>query len=405
MKKTIISKISILIILLMSFTFPSLIHGYKYTPIFTNNIDFNHQYKEFPYIEPSQEGISDIILASIKEQVASWVKDKKVVGAEILIIKDRKTVFHEVFGWKDREREIPMERNTIFRIRSMTKPVIATAVLMLADQEKLKLSDPVAKYLPAFNNERSKNITITQLLYHSGGFSDPGYPKPLIRYENLREAVDDLGRKGPETESGTKFIYSDGGSAALGVLVSEISKMPVEQFIQENILDPLGMKDTLTFLALDDPLRPRVSSTYETRENGEEFFKYWENTEIQKLPFFRASGGLYSTPVDYAKFLAMWMDEGRAGARRFLSTQIVQKALLPGMIPQYGMHWNLLWEESSESEEQNYRTLSGFGHLGSDGTLAFAFPEKDIIILYFSQSRGGETPMEFLKLAREKLIN
>jgi len=405
MKKTIISKISILIILLMLFTFPSLIYGNNHNLFSAKDIHSNHQHEGSSYVEPSQEGMSEIVLFSIKEKVASWVKDKKVVGAEILIIKDRKTVFHEVFGWKDREREIPMEKNTIFRIRSMTKPVIATAVLMLADQEKLKLSDPVAKYLPAFNNERSKNIRITQLLYHSGGFSDPGYPKPLIKYKDLREAVDDLGRKGPETEPGTKFIYSDGGSAALGALVSEISKMPVEQFIQENILDPLGMRDTLTFLALDDPLRPRVSSTYETRENEEEFYKYWENTEIQKIPFFRASGGLYSTPVDYAKFLAMWMDKGQAEGRQFLSPRIIQKALLPGMIPQYGMHWNLLWEDSSESEEQNNRKLSGFGHLGSDGTLAFAFPEKDIILLYFSQSRGGETPIEFLKLAREKLID
>jgi len=98
MKKTILSNISILIIFLMSFTFPSLIYGNDHNLISAKDIHSTHQHEEFPYIEPSQVGISDIILSSIKEQAALWVKEKKVVGAEILIIKDRKTIFHEVFG-------------------------------------------------------------------------------------------------------------------------------------------------------------------------------------------------------------------------------------------------------------------------------------------------------------------
>jgi CubicO group peptidase (beta-lactamase class C family) len=356
-------------------------------------------------MEPSQAGIDDKILALIKEQAASWVREQKVVGAEILILKERKTVFHEVFGWKDRERGVPMEKNSIFRIRSMTKPIVGTAVLMLADQGKLKLTDPVARYLPSFDNPRSKSITITQLLHHSGGFSDPGYPKSLNDYKNLREAVDALGIKGPETKSGTSFVYSDGGSATLGALVAEVSGMPVEGFIEEYLLEPLRMDDTLTYLSLEDPRRSRVSSTYETREDDEGFHKYWDSTKPQKLPFFRASGGIYSTPVDYAKFLAVWMDKGSAEGVRFISPETVDAAFSPGIIPQYGMHWNLLWEDSDQDDRKSARTLSGFGHLGSDGTLAFAFPKKDIMILYFSQSRGGSTSMDFLKLAREHLID
>ena len=359
----------------------------------------------YKYTEPSQTGIEDQVLSAIKEQAASWVQQQKVVGAEILIIKKGKIIFHEVFGWKDRERNIQMELNTIFRIRSMTKPIVGTAILMLADQGKLRLTDSVSKFLPSFDNDRSKAITISQLLYHSGGFSDPGYPKSINDYRNLRKAVDALGNTGPVTEPGSQFTYSDGGTATLGALVAEVSKMPVESFIEKYIIGPLNMEDTLTFLSLDDARRSQVSSTYETQENGEEFIKYWDNTEPQKLPFFRASGGIYTTPVDYSKFLAMWMDKGLVAGRSFLSSQRIDAALLPGIIPQYGMHWNLLWKDSDQDRGKGDQTLSGFGHLGSDGTLAFAFLKKEIMIFYFSQSRGGSTSLEFLKMAREQLID
>jgi CubicO group peptidase (beta-lactamase class C family) len=391
--------------LLSSLMLPAVILCVLCNPVPSQKPSSRQKAPSFPYVEPSQAGIDDKLLSSIQQQATSWVKEKKVVGAEILILKDRKTVFHEVFGWKDRERDIPMEKNSIFRIRSMTKPIVGTAVLMLADQGKLRLTDSVARYLPSFDNDRSKTITITQLLHHSGGFSDPGYPKPIDEYKNLREAVDALGVKGPETEPGTSFVYSDGGSATLGALVAEISGMPVERFIEKYLLEPLGMDDTLTYLSLEDPRRSRVSSTYETSGDNGGFEKYWDSRNPQKLPFFRASGGIYSTPVDYAKFLAVWMDKGSAGGIRLMSQATIDAAFSPGIIPQYGMHWNLLWEDSGQDDDFSGRTLSGFGHLGSDGTLAFAFPKKDVMILYFSQSRGGSTPMDFLRLAREHLID
>jgi len=298
-----------------------------------------------------------------------------------------------------------MTRNTIFRVRSMTKPIVGTAILMLADQGRLSLDDPVANYLPSFRNERSEDITITHLLHHSSGFPDPGYPKDIATYRNLREAVDDLGERGPDREPGSGFLYCDGGSAALGAIVAEVSGMPVEQFIEERILTPLGMEDTLTFLSLDDPRRPRVSSTYELQEGEDGYIKYWDHTEAQKVPFFRASGGVYSTPLDYARFMAKWMDCYHGNDVGFLSREIVATAFAPGVIPQYGMHWNVLRADPDQGRGTDEPRISGFGHIGSDGTIAFAFPEEDLIALYFSQSRGTGTYLEFLSMIRSTLVN
>jgi len=136
----------------------------------------------------------------------------------------------------DKEEKKAMEKNTIFRIRSMTKPFISTSILMLVEEGKLDLSDTVSKFLPSFNNDRSSSVTIEQLLTHTGGFAQPGFPKDYERYNSLREAVDDIGASGPEFIPGTKYIYSDAGVAVLGAVIAEISEMPVEEYIKLNIL-------------------------------------------------------------------------------------------------------------------------------------------------------------------------
>lgn len=222
----------------------------------------------FPPATPESVGLSSTDLAVVVDSMKHWADEGRVVGAEILIVKDRKTVLHEVVGWRDREREIPWEPNTICRIRSMTKPFVGTSILMLAEEGKLSLSDPVATYLPSFDNERSRQITIEHLLTHSGGYDQPGYPAPLGTYGSLREAVDAVGKAGPPRKPGVEYHYSDAGSATLGAIVAEVSGIPVERFIESRILAPLGLRDTFTNLTPDDPRRSRVSSTYRRTGSG-----------------------------------------------------------------------------------------------------------------------------------------
>lgn len=351
----------------------------------------------FPYVAPESLGLSSARLGALVDTMAQWVDEGDVVGAELLLIKDRTIVLHEAVGWKDRERRIPYERNTIARIRSMTKPFVGTCIQMLAEEGKLRLTDRVSRHLPSWDNERSRDITIRQLLYHRGGFTQPGYPAPVASYGSLLESVDAVGRAGPEHPPGSRYEYSDAGSGTLAAVVETLSEMPAERFIETRILEPLGMEDSFTMLTLDDPRRPRISSTYRRTEREAPFEKYWENTEPQVMRFFRGSGGIYSTPVDYAKFLALWMDYGRTDSLQLLGRETVMTALqgMPtGGSSEYAMQWQIFGPPAEATGG-----LPEFGHGGSDGTFAYTDPGRDLMFLYFTQSRGGTTRGRLMDLA------
>ena len=124
----------------------------------------------FEYAKPEDVGMSSASLNQITEEIKKWVENGDPVGAEFLVIKNRKIIKHETFGWMNKEEKIPVKSNTICRVRSMTKPFIGSSILMLAEEGKLKLDDPISKYLPSFNTKKSGKITIRQMLTHTAGF-------------------------------------------------------------------------------------------------------------------------------------------------------------------------------------------------------------------------------------------
>ena len=335
----------------------------------------------------------------ISQVVKSFVDQGKIIGGEILVLKDNRVLLHEAHGWNDRERKIPLKTNSIYRIRSMTKPFIGTAILMLYEDARLKLDDPVSNYLPSFKNEKSGEITIKECLLHKAGFEQTDMPAGYWETGNLREAVDLLGKMGPPNEPGQYFRYSDKNSATLGAIVCEITGKPVEAFIEERILKPLGMHSTFSHFHPDSSWAERMNSTYRYSGNG--FNKYWDNTQQQTTPFFRASGGLYTTTMDYARFLQFWMDKGVVGEGALLNKSTIDLAINP---PDrtiqgshgYGLHWELFPPIPSDA-------LPAFGHGGSDGTLAMAIPSKNLRILFFTQSRGTRAIGEEFKPLIQRL--
>ena len=350
----------------------------------------------FVLADPADAGLEPETLKIFSDKVQALVDDGEAVGAIITIIKDRKIVLHEAHGWADKEFKRSMQTDTICRLRSMTKPFVGTSILMLADRNKLAITDKVSKYVPSFRNDKCRDITIEQFLTHTGGYNQPGYPAGAYAYPDLASLVEKIGEVGPTHALGGRYNYSDAGSSTLAHIVSVVSGVPAEDFIRKNIIQLLGLEDTDCNMFKGNPQRPRVSSTY--RRMGNNWMKYWANTTPQAVPYFRGSGGMYSTTLDYAKFLAMWMDKGENGGKRFLSPEMVEAALSPSSLSVrgnegYGYQWQIFRESDGV-----------FGHGGSDGTVAIASPKDDLIFLCFTQSRGGSAVSKMRSLFFEEFF-
>ena len=353
----------------------------------------------YPYARPEDAGLAAERLEALGDRVAGWVRDSSIVGTEILVVKDRKIVLHEAIGWSDRAAGEPMRRNSIYRIRSMTKPFTGTAALMLVEEGKLALDSPVARWLPSWGNERSGEVTVRQLLTHTAGWVQGGLPDDVRTYPSLRAAVDAAGETGPQHRPGEAFRYSDVHSYTLGALVAEVTGMPVERFLEERILEPLDLEDTHTRFAPDTSWADRMNPTYRWEDSV--WYQYWHPDSDQVHPFFRASGGLYSTVFDYARWMDAWMQwaglvdgpEGEEPPPRLLSEATARQALAPSEIGSYGFHWDI------ESLDPLV-----FEHGGSDGTLATAIPSRGTMLLFFTQSRGNETRGEWSDAALEAVL-
>jgi len=352
----------------------------------------------FPPSTALEQGISPDILAGLSALVASFVETDEIVGAELQVIVHGRTVLHEGYGWRDREERVPMAPGGVFCVRSMTKPLIGAATWMLVEDGRLKLDDRVAKYLPAFEGEGLRDVTIEHLLRHQSGL-----PMSLILAEDPRKlasvrAVADLPKgRALDFAPGTAFQYSDQGTDTLTAVIEVVTGAPAEDFLRARLLGPLGMTSTACLLPEGHPLRPRTCSAYLGSPHA--WTRFFSPKEPALFSVFLGSQALYSTTEDYARFLDLWMHHGRSGGERLLRSSSVRRALTPGAFPMpavtafpalkpaYGTLMQL-WPRAGEGEDPE---VVVFGHTGSDGTHAWAFPEQDALVLYFTQSRGTST--------------
>lgn len=357
----------------------------------------------FPPATPENQGISSAAIQEMVDTVQGYFDNNLIVGAELLVIKNRHTILHEAFGWKDREDREPMERNTIFNIRSMSKPFTGAAAQILIDEGKLHLEDKASDFLTGFRNSQSEDITIKQLLTHRSGLP-LSILTSLNEYPNLLEIANAVGRHGPDYEPESKFWYSDAGSESLGAVVEQVSGLLLDEFITERFLKPLGMNDSFSFSPNDEnqSLWQRVASLYGNYSGP--WAKFWEPEGTPFYPYAWGSQTIYSTPMDYAKFLAMWMDDGiTLDGNRILSQEAIIRTLTPVSVmsslgsdapaptgfpetkPYYGQ-MSVLYVPFDDLDSQKPEVI---GHSGSDGTFAWAWPDQDLMVLYFTQSRGG----------------
>jgi CubicO group peptidase (beta-lactamase class C family) len=320
------------------------------------------------------------------------VRAGELVGGELLLVQDGRVVLHEGFGWRDRERRVPFRRDTICRLGSLTKPIVATCVLILVAEGRLGPDEAVARHIPAFRGPRSRGITVQQLLTHTGGLGD--YPRGPREYASLEAMVNDIGTRGPAHPVGEQYRYSNAGAATLAYLVAVVSGLPVEEFMRRRIFQPLGMGDTFCGAVPRDRLA-RTSSVYRWEEGR--FVKTWDPVSSTATPYFHGAGGLYSTARDYARFLAAWMGRGPEGKPSLLSERMRRLALTPTPLrPDYAWLWYV--DPATGGENR----LPEFGHGSLDGARAWVMPAEEAMFLYFIQC-GGPTPARIHTLAKDAL--
>jgi CubicO group peptidase (beta-lactamase class C family) len=343
----------------------------------------------FPSARPETVGLSSKKLQRLDGAIRQWVADGDLVGAELLIVKDGRAVFHRAYGWSDRQERRPLVRNSIFSIKSMSKPFTATAILMLAREGKLSLDDPVRRYIPAFPSDR---ITIRHLLTHTsgyGGLADTGDPRtvPSKGHATLRAWVDAWAAKGPTGPIG-QFSYCDLNYMALGVIIQAVSGAPPDVFIERHIFRPLGLHHTFAHFTPAVPWAKRVPSLYIWNPESDRYERARTHRDAWPWKFYPAAFGLFSTAMDYAKFMSVWMNKGAWAGGRLLPENTVEQALRlqasDGVSGGYGYGWEI------KDAPRRDGMPSIFFHTGYDGTLAMAIPAQRTIIIYLTQSRGPQ---------------
>jgi len=333
---------------------------------------------------PEEVGMSAAVLQGAVGLYREAVESGELVGAVLLVARNGKVVIHEAIGQRDWQRNLPMEKNTMFRMASNTKPVIATAIAMLVEREELRYDDPVRKYLPAFDNYRGGFMTVGQLLSHTSGFRIPTlFLEPYSQRPDLQTEVAKFGAVGAAVPPPAPYSYSNPGYNTLGAIIEVVSGKPLDVFLREEIYAPLGMADTYHIETAErtDGKVNRMGAVYYRRENGN-WTPGWRPGDPPQVPFVRASGGLISTAWDYAVFLQTYLNGGTYDATKILdpeSIEVLTSRHTPADGPAYGYGWQL--------------QDGGYGHGGSDGTFAWVDPENGIVAMALTQTPRGRNPI------------
>ncbi len=342
-------------------------------------------------------------LDELAQVVRAACEDGAVVGAEVLVLKDGEVLLHEAFGWLDREDERPLAVGTIYNLRSMTKSVVGAAAQILVDEGALELDAPVARYLPAFDRDGLRGITVDQVSSHRAGFPLTILQK-LDEFEDLQAQAAGVAEKGTEFEPGSRFWYSDAGADVLGAVVEAVSGERLDAFVARRVLEPLGMTDSFFSAPPDDPRWSRVASVYMRVPATGEFVRIMVPDGKSIYPFAWGSQSLYGSARDYCRFLEMWAARGLAAdGERVVSERGVASQLEPlspmsalgsAMSMPTGFPRMQVWYGRMAVLYRPLDAAAGdpspvISHSGSDGTIAWAWPDHGLVAAVFTQSRGS----------------
>lgn len=362
-----------------------------------------------PVADPGGVGMDAEVLAGIPGAMQQFVDARQISGAVTLVARRGKLVHLAAVGQADIDSGRPMRPDALFGIASMTKPITATAVMILCDEGKLSLEDPAERYIPEFgrtglaDGSASRPITIRDLLTHTSGLA--GGQQNL---GTLAETAVQMAARPLAFQPGTRWQYSP-GLTICGRVVEVVSGQPLEQFLEERIFRPLRMTDTTFFPSPQQ--QKRLARLYQPGSDGKSLVpaEHWL-IELSEGRTANPSGGLFSTAADLFRFYQMILNGGELDATRIVSTKAVEEMtrlqtgdLQTGFTPGngWGLGWCIVRQPQGPSE---MLSPGSFGHGGALGTQGWIDPTRQMIcVLLIHRTGFGNSDASDLRQALQRL--
>lgn len=351
---------------------------------------------------------------AISGAVQPFVDQGQISGAVMLVADKNRVLYEAAIGQSDLASGRKMQTDDMFWIASMSKPVTAIAIAMLKEQGKLSFDDPVEKYLPEFRNQwavqdqsenqrvlvkANRQITLRDLLTHTSGLGE--YPVTGPHW-TAAEFIKTVAHEPLRFQPGTRWSYSTAGIDTLSHIVEVVSGQPYAQFMQENIFDPLGMKNTTYWLSPEQFARYAHSYHPDPQTAGKLAeitipFMYNGAVTDHERPAL-GGAGIFSTAEDIAKIYQMMMNGGVYNGHRILTSETIAEMTRnqtgdlkarPGM--PWGLGFCVIADPSAMAANNTYAPGS-FGHGGAYGTNSWADPKTGIIHIFMIQKTGSGNP-------------
>lgn len=356
-------------------------------------------FPQVPSALPGTVGLSADHLARMDHEIEQAILDRQLPGAVVLVGRRGRVVREQAYGARAVEpvRE-PMTTDTIFDMASLTKVVAtATSIMILVERGRVRLTDPLSRYIPEIKGEGRERITIELLLTHRAGYAPDFDLKE--RWAGYDEAIRRLIKEPLRNPPGTRFVYSDLNYIALGEVVHRASGLMLDEFASRNIFAPLGMNDTGFHPAAN--LKGRIAPTEKRRgqlsylgDSGESLGSEgdeWLRGQVHDPTAYRMNGvaghaGLFSTAADLAIYCQMILNGGQYRGVRILGPLTVAEMTRPRLVAEDGATRGLGWDINSSfsSNRGDLFPLGSFGHTGFTGTSIWIDPASQLFVVFLS---------------------
>lgn len=401
---------------------------------------------KLPVAEASSVGMSANGLGRIDGMIREHIEAGKIQGAVTAIARRGSVVHFSAYGQMDIKEGRAMEHNAIFRMASSSKPVLGVAAMMMIEEGKMRVEDPVSKYIPAFANSKvvvvdkhekepikapsskfkkssgkkvpnhrlvpaKTPVTIHHLLTHTSGLVSGGFGANIANVQKsnsdtLESYIDKLAKVPLDFQPGSKWSYSPRvGLDVVARIIEIVTETPYDQFLRERIFDPLEMNSTYFNLPSNLEAKRVVLNASWAKAKG------WG----KRTPYFSASGGLSSTAEDYLHFQQMLLNGGELFGRRILSSDSVnsmRRNQVGDLFSSgskkgregvgFGYTVSVTMDPSTSGDN---RGRGSFGWGGAFGTMSWTDPENELVAVIMLQQPHGKTLREFASLIKQAIVD